>query len=105
MSELKTDVLITHPENGVFLGACLGMGFWSKLDSIDQPSAVTFESQAQAEDFLSTCVGDSFEGVQFVPVVPDMGHFASVQACVAAGQEAWDFQPGFHVEINQRSES
>lgn len=92
MTELSSNVLITHPEMGVFLGACLGMGFWSKLDSAGQPSAVTFDNQDQAKDFLFTCVGDEYQGIVFVPVVPDQGDYASVEACVAAGQDAWSFE-------------
>lgn len=41
-------VIITHVEWGVYLGSCMGLGFWSRLDPVGQDSAVTFDNDAQA---------------------------------------------------------
>lgn len=40
--------VITHPENGIYLGNCMGLGFWSKLDSAGQTCAVTFPTAQDA---------------------------------------------------------
>ena len=82
-------IVITSPEMGIYLGNCMGMGFWSKLDAVDQPSAVTFVSKEDAIDFMKTWDSGIPEGVDFKEVVSDDGQFASIAACVAAGLEPW----------------
>jgi hypothetical protein len=84
--------LIVHPEYGIYLGRCLGLGFWSKLDPVGQPSACTFESQGQAEAHMARWVEGPPEGVRFHPVEPDDGPYATVAAWVAAGLEPWEFE-------------
>lgn len=84
--------LIVHHENGVYLGMCLGLGFWSKLDPVGQPAACAFETQAQAEDHMARWVGGPPEGVRFHPVEPDDGPYATVAAWVAAGLQPWEFE-------------
>ena len=41
-------VVITHPKDGVYLGQTLGLGFWTLMDSVGQPSACVFKSVKQA---------------------------------------------------------
>ncbi|WP_371436218.1 hypothetical protein [Polaromonas sp.] len=82
-------VVITHPEMGIYLGNCMGLGFWSKIDAVGQPSAVTFVSKEDATEFMKTWDGGVPEGVDFKEVVPADGGFASIAACVAAGLEPW----------------
>lgn len=45
-------VVITHPEMGIYLGCCLGLGFWTKLDPVGQGEAVTFEDESDARDYV-----------------------------------------------------
>lgn len=45
-------IVITHPELGVYLGSAFGLGFWSKLDSVGQDSAATFETAEQANEYI-----------------------------------------------------
>ena len=33
--------VLYHPEDGVYLGGFMGLGFWSNLDPVGQPEAVT----------------------------------------------------------------
>jgi len=82
-------VVITHPEMGIYLGSAMGLGFWSKLDPVGQPSAVTFTSVSDAEDYMATWDGGRPEGVGFADVVPDEGQYASIAACVRAGLDGW----------------
>ena len=74
---------------GVYLGSFLGLGFWSKLESADQPAAVSFASQTEAENFISTWE-TPVQGCKFLLAQADVkGMFCSIAACVAAGAEAW----------------
>jgi len=40
--------VITHPEHGIYLGSCMGLGFWSMLDAVGQESACTFPDRDEA---------------------------------------------------------
>lgn len=86
-------VVIVHPEMGIYLGLCFGLGFWSKLDPVGQTSAVCFDDEPQAREHIATWE-EQPEGVTFVAVRPDeisgRARYASVHACIAAGLEAWD---------------
>lgn len=87
-------VVLFHPEDGIYLGHCMGLGFWTKLDPVGQPSAVCFDDEADARAHMQTWECGPKEGVLFVTVQPDSANgevrYASIQACVAAGLEAWD---------------
>ena len=80
-------VVMYHLEYGIFLGEALGLAFWSKLDPCGQSSAPTFTHEA-VSDFVG-CM--KLRGtVQYVPVMPDDGDYATRRACVAAGLPDWD---------------
>lgn len=81
--------LITHPERGIYLGSAMGMGFWSKCDPVGQPSAVTFPSREEANQYMASWDGGTPPGIELVAVTPDDGQYASIQACVDAGLEGW----------------
>ena len=83
------EFVITHPEMGIYLGSAMGLGFWSKLDPVGQPSAVTFASIDEAKEHMANWDGGTPEGVTFAPVIPDSEGYASVSACVQAGLEGW----------------
>lgn len=46
--------VITHPEMGVYVGHCLGLGFWTLLDSAGQPSATTFDNELDAREHIAS---------------------------------------------------
>lgn len=81
--------VIVSSRMGIYLGSCMGLGFWSKLDPAGQSSAVTFDSISSAEEYMRSWEGGRPDDVSFVPVSPDDGTFASISACVAAGLDAW----------------
>ena len=84
-------VVIFSESNGVFLGTALGLGFWSKLESLDLRCAVTFGSELNARDFMSGWLMPPPDDVTIVPVEADMdGRGASVDACVRAGLPGWE---------------
>lgn len=80
--------LIIDADLGVYLGACLGLGFWSKLDPAGQDAAITFSSEAEAQRVMSKWES-SPAAPRIVPVTADLGDFASIAACCAAGAPAW----------------
>lgn len=98
----KTGYVLTHPQNGIYLGSFLGLGFWSALDSGGQDAAVVFESPEAAMAFASTwgmegmdpteraqCLG----ALRCVEVVIDSpqgsDNYASMESCQAAGLDPW----------------
>lgn len=81
---------ITHPSRGIFLAMCQGVCFWSKSNPQGQDAACAFEDIEEAEEFMATWTDGRPDGVAFVPVVPDLGSFASPEACEAAGLSRWN---------------
>lgn len=82
-------VIYTDAE-GVYIGHCMGLGFWSKLDPADQPCATTFPTIADAEQHMAEWECGRPLGAVTVPVVPDEpGGFASIAACMRAGLPEW----------------
>jgi len=84
--------VLVHRDNGILLGHCLGMLFWSKLDPVGQPAAVTFPSQAEVDRALSTWLAplqQEREHMRLHEVVADDGLYATVASCAAAGLEPW----------------
>jgi ribA/ribD-fused uncharacterized protein len=80
--------LLTHPEMGIYVGSFIGLGIWSKLDDGDQPCAVTFESDAEADAVMASW--DNLpEGIKKVHVIPDDGNYISKVKCTDLGIE-WD---------------
>jgi len=91
------------PKIGIYLGNCMGMGFWSLCDPAGQPSAVTFATESEAAVHVASWdVQPEFQ-IEIRPVEADDGMidgassrerthptYASVAACVAAGLPAWD---------------
>lgn len=82
-------VVLYSEELGVYLGECMGLGFWSKLDPVGQAFAVTFESEDQAWAHTQTWDDPPPADARLVAVQPDDGTFASVAACVQAGLPGW----------------
>lgn len=53
-AEDHDEIVIVHPEMGIYLGCALGLGFWSNLDAADQTMAATFENEAQAREHVAS---------------------------------------------------
>ena len=82
-------VVIYTEENGIYLGNCMGLGFWTKLDPIGQLGAVTFPDVATAEAHMAEWESGRPEGVTFVEVTADPDAYAPMEACVRAGLPGW----------------
>lgn len=85
-------VVLYNEEDGVYLGSALGLGFWSKLDPVGQPCAVTFADEQEALAYAKTW--DHQMDVRAVPVETyedvDGYWYASIAACQKAGLPGWD---------------
>lgn len=90
-------LVLVHPEYGIFLGHCLGLAFWSKIDPVGQPGAPTFPSHEALHQALSTWLATEPGREQMAghEVLPDDGTYASAAACAAAGLDPWqdEFTP------------
>jgi len=65
------------------------MGFWSKIDPVGQPAAVTFPSEQDAQQHIAEWDGGRPDSIRFVEVVAGADGYASIAACVAAGLPGW----------------
>jgi hypothetical protein len=87
--------LAVHPEFGVYLGHCMGMGFWSKLDPVGQAYACTFKDEAQMREFIQmweTPIPD-IKAVRVLTqekVGTDGSCYATIPEVIEAGLEGWD---------------
>jgi hypothetical protein len=84
-----------HEEMGIYLGHCLGLGFWTLLDPVGQPCAVTFESPDELNEHLQQDFDGPVTGIHPVAVnVADPGDppYATILECVEAGLPAWNPQ-------------
>ncbi len=82
--------VLTHEEMGIFLGMALGMGFWSKIDPVGQPSACAFDTKDEALYFAKETHPRSFQEIKAVEV--DTGSdpgYVTIAECVAAGLPEW----------------
>ena len=85
--------VLVHDEMGVYLGSCFGMGFWSKLDPIGQPCAITFPSEEVATRVWASW-DHSPAGCRTIAVEASDGEYATIDDCVRAGLPAWDPEGG-----------
>lgn len=81
-------VIIIHPEAGIFLGACMGLGFWSKLDPAGQVEAVTFPDETEAKRYLDSWP-EQPTGLEVRSVQAD-GEYISMVSLIKQGFEGWD---------------
>lgn len=77
-------VVITHPEFGTYIGGFLGMGFWTNLDCAGQTECVTFDSEADAIDYIKTW-SENNDPAPYSFVTVDAGQWANIVALKAAG--------------------
>ncbi|HDR9103577.1 TPA: hypothetical protein QDB04_000297 [Burkholderia vietnamiensis] len=82
-------VVIYDDANGVYLGSAMGLGFWSKLDPVGQPAAVTFSDEEEENAHMATWENGRPDGVRCVQVEADQAGYASVAACMRAGLPEW----------------
>lgn len=79
-----------NAEAGVYLGNCMGLGFWSKLDPVGQDVAVTFATPEALAAHVATWDSPMQGGVWPVAVEPSGGIYATIDDCFHVGLETWD---------------
>ena len=85
-----TRFVLNHPENGVYIGDFLGLGFWSNLETAGQDSAVTFNSEAEAMGHAETWPNpEDREGLQAIALDTDGQKYATIAQLEAAGLPSW----------------
>lgn len=83
-------LVIFDDEMGIYLGSCIGLGFWSKLDPVGQTHAVTFESDESIAFVMSHWECGPPNNWRAVPVDVATGDYASIAECEAAGLPGWN---------------
>lgn len=90
-------VVLTHPEWGIYLGSCMGLGFWSKADPVGQNSACVFESEDQARRHVASWDPDPElsppqrpDDFGYAPVSTVHPLYATLAEIEAAGLEPWN---------------
>ncbi len=83
--------VLYHTEMGVYLGSCMGFGWWSKLDPVGQTCAVTFQNKGAALHHAASW-DTQVENLQFRELTPDDGQYASILCCVRAGLPGWSIE-------------
>lgn len=90
--------LLYKQDWGVYLGCCLGLGFWSNLDPAAQDRAVVFDSPSEVTEYLDGWedpgLVDQFT-ILPVEVAQDNG-YASLEECVKAGVPRWAVEHLLH---------
>lgn len=77
--------VISHPENGVFVGTALGLAFWTALDCAGQESVCAFRTEEDARDFLNeTLAAEAAGGARIVETRTDRP-YATAEDLLAAG--------------------
>jgi hypothetical protein len=76
------------PTLGVYLGQCMGLGFWSKLDFAGQEEACTWKNAEDFQEFSENWITPPPEDLRFLGVNTDK-HYATHDECVMAGADPW----------------
>jgi predicted methyltransferase len=86
----RQTVAIVHPEWGIYLGSCMGLGFFSALDCAGQDTAAIFPSEAEARSYVATWEENSNPDKLTYPAVKIAGdHWATIEELDAAGLSQW----------------
>jgi len=90
-------IIILSKSLGVYLGSCMGFGFWSKPDPVGQTESVAFEDQTAAEEFMLTWDGlaDLPSDMSYPEVKSHDGQYVTMEECVNAGAEPWSVSTWF----------
>lgn len=59
MNKQHISYVIIHPLRGIYLGNCMGLGFWSMWDTVGQTHACTFATEHQAREHISSWILDN----------------------------------------------
>jgi hypothetical protein len=78
--------VIVHPQDGVYLGYAMGLGFFAKLDSVGQTQAAVFPSEQAARDHIASWDdAHNPDGYRYVAVTTDHAEYATIAELKHAG--------------------
>lgn len=81
-------IVITHPEQGIYVGSAMGLGFWSLWDAAGQVEAVTFPDESTARDYVRGWQNlNDPETYGYAEVTTAGAGFATVEELKEAGLE------------------
>lgn len=75
-------------DKGIFIGSFLGLGFWSKLDPVNQTHAIVFESKEIAEQLISEWLTHP-GNFKLIPIQTQELGYASLEEISAIGLPIW----------------
>ncbi|RFC64755.1 hypothetical protein [Mesorhizobium denitrificans] len=78
-------IVIIHPQMGVYLGHCLGLGFWTLLDPAGQSEAVVFDSVADARAHIASWENENRPDDYGFHEVAATGRYATIPMLIEAG--------------------
>ena len=85
--------VIYHEDDGIYLGNCMGFGFWTKLDPVGQDAAPIFPTEEEALQHIKAISETTphLSDCRTVPVETESeDHYADIQACTKAGLPSWN---------------
>jgi hypothetical protein len=84
------DGFIIHSKDwGVYLGNCIGLGFWSELDACGQAEAVTFPTKESAEKHVAEWETQPPADTTYIPIKTTKDYCATIAECVSVGVDVW----------------
>jgi hypothetical protein len=81
-------IVIVHDEFGIYVGEAFGLGFWSKIDSVDQPAVPAWDAIEDAKEYISNWRIENNPAnyrYEAVEVGDDTAIMANVEELFAAG--------------------
>ena len=80
--------ILYNEEMGVYLGSCLGLGFWSKLDPVGQDAAICFREKEDASPIIKVTKSDY--DFHLLEADNDKNGYSSIASCQRAGATPWN---------------
>lgn len=80
------NIVIVHPEMGIYLGTGFGLGFFSLLDCAGQEYAASFDNADQAREHIASWESNNDPtAYRFVEVECEEEFYATIEELEAAG--------------------
>ena len=83
--------IIYDKEWGIYLGHCIGMGFWSLLDPVGQEYAVCFDSIEEAQKHVSSWEeNNDINKYTYPEIDSEEDLYVSMDNCIKVGLPKWE---------------
>lgn len=82
--------VIVHPEWGIYLGSCMGLGFFSAMDCAGQWEAAVFLSEDEARAYVAAWSdNDQPDMFTYPSVQAEQDFWATIEELDTAGLSEW----------------